>query len=545
MFLKQNIKLVPYVCGWYAWSHLIPPHTAAMNIVERHIKIMESFVTYPDIHYDAINSKGMIGGPFINYLPDKKNEIEELIRKTKEDCSELIQLQSDIKNFDLLLQSEGQGASLEELYSRLPELLRGMVELVYDMNNNPSMRFIEPLLYDRFYSEKSQFFTLSEVTDDNRPFCLSTPYIPMKGQLELKVPFSANVIDDLMKMKYVSGDPESMVEPLKINSNDLPTFYKMFTENPPKNNDREYYGQGIRVRYFGHACVLLQTSELSILIDPVLGYDYDGERTDRFAYTDLPETIDYVLVTHNHQDHFLFEGLIQLRHRIKNIIVPTTNKGSIADPSMKLVLEKLGFQNIILASEFDTVLQKNHVSIMGLPFLGEHGDLDIHSKLGYYIKIFETKFIFLADSNCLDSHLYDYIFNHIGKIDILFIGMECVGAPTSWLYGPLFSKPLSRSDDRSRRLSGSNSVKAMKIVSRSGCREVCVYAMGMEPWLSYIMAVDYKPESQPIVESDKLISSCRELGLKADRLYGKKQWLFPNGVYELNEDENRSLANVI
>ena len=49
----------------------------------------------------------------------------------------------------------------------------------------------------------------------------------------------------------------------------------------------------------------------------------------RYTYADLPETIDYVLITHNHQDHCMFETLLQLRHRIKNIIVPKNNGGGL------------------------------------------------------------------------------------------------------------------------------------------------------------------------------------------------------------------------
>ena len=263
----------------------------------------------------------------------------------------------------------------------------------------------------------------------------------------------------------------------------------------------------------------------------MLGYNYDGQQTDRFTYLDLPETLDYVLITHNHQDHFLFEVLLQLRHRIKNIIVPASNTGSILDPSMKLILQNLGFSNIIVTSEFDEICIGSGEKITMLPFLGEHGDLDIRSKLAYHVQLCDLKFIFLADSNNLDAQLYDYIFDYIGLVDMLFIGMECVGAPISWLYGPQFSKPLSRDNDRSRRLSGSNHNKAWEIVKRSGCKEICVYAMGMEPWLNYIMAVDYKPDSLPIIESEKLVGHCHEHNIKAERLFGKREWLFPNGNY--------------
>ena len=151
----------------------------------------------------------------------------------------------------------------------------------------------------------------------------------------------------------------------------------------------------------------------------------------------------------------------------------------------------------------------------------------------------------MADSNSLDNELYNYIFDYTGPVDMLFIGMECVGAPISWLYGPLFSKPLNREHDKSRRLSGSNCSKALEIVKRSGCKEVCVYAMGMEPWLGYIMAVDYKPDSLPIVESEKLIDFCRAQDLKAERLFGKKEWIFSNGKYQSKTLEQESIVTAL
>ncbi len=39
-YLKPTIKAEPLIWQWYAWPYLIPPITAACNIVERHLKIM-------------------------------------------------------------------------------------------------------------------------------------------------------------------------------------------------------------------------------------------------------------------------------------------------------------------------------------------------------------------------------------------------------------------------------------------------------------------------------------------------------------------------
>lgn len=39
----------------------------------------------------------------------------------------------------------------------------------------------------------------------------------------------------------------------------------------------------------------------------------------------------------------------------------------------------------------------------------------------------------------------------LGSVDIIFIGMECQGAPISWLYGPLFSHIFEHQHDRERK----------------------------------------------------------------------------------------------
>jgi hypothetical protein len=110
-------------------------------------------------------------------------------------------------------------------------------------------------------------------------------------------------------------------------------------------------------------------------------------------------------------------------------------------------------------------------------------------------------------------------------VDVLFLGMECDGAPLSWLYGPLLTQKLERAMDESRRLSGSNFDQAMHIINTFHCREAYVYAMGQEPWLNYIMSIKYTEQSRPIVESNRLIEACKERGIIAERLFGEKEIL--------------------
>ena len=66
---------------------------------------------------------------------------------------------------------------------------------------------------------------------------------------------------------------------------------------------------------------------------------------------------------------------------------------------------------------------------------------------------------------------------------------------------------------------------ALDIVNRLRPSQVYVYAMGQEPWLTFLTSIKYTPQSRPIVESDKLVDECRNRGLVAERLFGHKELL--------------------
>jgi L-ascorbate metabolism protein UlaG (beta-lactamase superfamily) len=521
LYLRPNVLAEPLVCQWYAWTHLIQPATAGCNIVNRHLSIMKSFVQAPQVHLTATRNPVMLGGPFISYGPERVPDIRALIERTLVDQASLITLAQAIKQLDDLLRAEAKGFSLEPLYSRVPEPLRGFVELVYDRDHNPSFRMIEPLLYDSpLYDTSLQRFALCRIEGDkDRPFVLSTPRLQEEGLLFIDRPFEDEGIDELFRMKREAKPYGYIKELLGVQERDETLFRTFFTEEAPAPY-LPYLGNSMRTRYFGHACILLEGRGVSILSDPVLSYEYHAE-LPRYTYSDLPDRIDYVVITHNHQDHVLFETLIQLRHKIGCIIVPRGG-GSLQDPSLKLILKRVGFKNVIEIDEMET-LDIEGGTITGVPFMGEHSDLDIRTKMAYLVRLEGGSSLLAADSCNIEPRVYEHVQRILGDVDVLFLGMECDGAPLSWLYGPLITRPLDRKVDHSRRLSGSNYERGIDIVKRFRCKEAYVYAMGMEPWLKYIMAKDYTPESDPIVASNRLIEECRSHGIIAERLYGEKE----------------------
>jgi L-ascorbate metabolism protein UlaG (beta-lactamase superfamily) len=370
---------------------------------------------------------------------------------------------------------------------------------------------------------------LSMISCDDRPFVLSTPRLGSDDALHLPLAFDDPAVDELFRLKSVPRSWDEIKDMLRISDSQDELLRSFLTPEPPPAY-LPYSGPGLRWRYFGHACILLESQGISMLFDPVLSYTYENG-VSRYTYLDLPDSIDYVLITHDHQDHILFETLLQIRHKVKNVVVPRNNGGRLQDPSLRLLFQNCGFKNVIEIDELQEIHDGN-VHITGLPFFGEHADLDIMTKLAWLVRIGSHSLLFAADSCNIEPQLYEHLHREIGNVDALFLGMECDGAPLSWLYGPLLTQKLDRAMDESRRLSGSNFDQGMHIVNTFHCREAYVYAMGQEPWLNYIMSIKYTEQSRPIVESDRLIEACRQRGIIAERLFGEKEILLePNPAY--------------
>jgi len=522
-YLRPNVMVEPLVDGWYAWAHLIPPATAARNLTERHLKIMESYIESPESHAAATKTPALLGGPFMDFKGERVEDVKRLRDRTLSGRIRLIQLSRALERLDAVLREEATGYSLESLYAQVPPELQGYVELVYDLNSHPSFRLIEPLLYKSpYYDPTVQTVVMSEISGDDRPFVLSTPRLEKGDSLELRVPFASEQLDDLFRMKHEPSSIDAIRGTLALSDADAARFSTFLTTESPRTYQK-YDGSAARWRYFGHACILLETANVSVLLDPVLSYTYESD-ISRYTYEDLPEVIDYVLITHNHQDHILFETLLQLRHRIRNIVVPRNGGGSLQDPSLRLILKQCGFKNVIELPEMEEVPFERG-SIMAIPFLGEHGDLNVQTKSAWRLAVDGHTLLFAADSCNIAPKMYEHIHREIGNIDVLFLGMECDGAPMSWIYGPLLTQHLERPKDHSRRLAGSNFERAKAMVDQFGCEQVYVYAMGQEPWLNYVMSIKYTEKSNPIIQSNKLIEYCQGRGIAAERLFGEKEIL--------------------
>src|SRR5438309_8177768 len=105
LYLKQNVQVEPLVDQWYAWSHLLPPATAARNITERHLKIMDSYISNPQVHANAVKNPKLLGGPFVDYGGKRVDEIKALRDRAKRDRANLLELSQALSDLDASLRA--------------------------------------------------------------------------------------------------------------------------------------------------------------------------------------------------------------------------------------------------------------------------------------------------------------------------------------------------------------------------------------------------------------------------------------------------------
>jgi L-ascorbate metabolism protein UlaG (beta-lactamase superfamily) len=279
-------------------------------------------------------------------------------------------------------------------------------------------------------------------------------------------------------------------------------------------------GSGVFINYLGHACVLIEWNGISILTDPCIGLKPVKGGVERFTYKDLPEKLDYVLITHNHHDHFCLESLLRLRHKIDCLVVPRSFGVLYGDLSLKLLAKKVGFKNVVELETLESI-KLSDGEIIAIPFMGEHADLS-HGKTAYVVRAGSTQTLFAADSDCLDVQMYQHIYRVLGPIQTVFLGMECVGAPLSWSCGAFLPCKPEHSINQSRRYKGCDSTRGLSILEAVGAQRIYIYAMGLEPWLEYLLGLAYTAEATQIKEAQKLLSAARERGFSDAQLLTNK-----------------------
>jgi len=509
--LADCTAIEPLVNRWAVWSDLISPVPYSLHMVHYQMKVLESYLSDPEMHVEVCGDPNFSGGPFVNVPIERAHEVEQMLQEMKTRQAGNVRLAHAVPEFCNYINEQAKGQSLELFYAQIPDELRGFVELLYDYYSNPVVRYVESLFYESSYYRKDlqSLRIFVQKTDNSRPPFLSTPRLPESTQIEWNLPFADRESDEFFKLESASQPLDRIRDILKLTPDQDHLLLPMLTKDPPAPRPK-WDGTQMRVRYFGHACVLVECNGISILTDPWIGVTPKAGGVERFSYQDLPEKIDFAIITHAHHDHFVPETLLRLRHKIECLVVPQTFNLLYADTSLRLMAKKLGFKHVVELGTLESVSFPDG-EIVAIPFFGEHADL-AHGKAGYVVRVGQQRILFAADSNCLDARMYEHVRNAVGKIDTVFLGMECVGAPLSWMYGTFLPKKVERSHDQSRRTKGCDSAAALNLLERVGSQRVFIYAMGQEPWLQYSMGLGLAADSPQIRESDRVLATARDKG---------------------------------
>ncbi|MEU9252698.1 MBL fold metallo-hydrolase [Streptomyces sp. NPDC048270] len=526
LYLRPSVVAQPLLHRWYAWPYLLAPHTGALNLRDRLLPIVDSYLKAPHLHDQVNSDPNRYGAPFLDPQGATLDEVREARESMVKEGQAKLRLADDIGELRELLREKALGGPMEPLYPLVPDSLRGRVELVYDTAHRPNFRFFEALMYSSpAYERHGQCVSLT-ATHSPQPFVYSSPVLPHPDRLDIHLPFDSPVWDELFAARLEPVDVPHLAQRLGVAEAELPAFTALFHEAPPAQHTPPAPGD-VRMRYLNHATVLIETGDTSVLLDPVIGYTDDGFE-QHYTLEDLPRHIDTVVISHFHSDHFSLETLLQLRTRIGTIVVPRASGGSLCDPSLKSMLQALGFPHVKELAELETHRVADGVEVTALPFVGEHADLDIRTKMVPLVQAGGRRLLFATDITPLEPALFNNIPGLTETpLDALFIGLECVGAPLNWLYGPMLEGKLSREHNNGRRLKGSNAAQADVLAQQLGARHVYAYAMGLEPWLKHLTGSEYDPEAEPVQQAGVLTRLSAERGITAELLRGRGERTWP------------------
>ncbi|WP_158884323.1 MBL fold metallo-hydrolase [Amycolatopsis anabasis] len=124
----------------------------------------------------------------------------------------------------------------------------------------------------------------------------------------------------------------------------------------------------MRIVHYGHACVLLETENARILIDPgTFSTGFENERD-----------LDAVLITHQHFDHIDAE-------KLPGLLKANPDARLITDPGSAETVEKLGLTSRTVRPGDSLDFGKTGIAVVGGQHATIHQDIPIVPNVGYLV----------------------------------------------------------------------------------------------------------------------------------------------------------------
>jgi hypothetical protein len=413
VFLRSDVRIEPLVDSFPAELLDVAPVQASLRLAGRWVPMLESYLRDPGPHG---------GMPAVRSTLPSTMEVGALLDSVKRDRADMLAFAAAVNDADHIL-GRRAGAPLAFLYDDLPPSLDGLVEISTDQAGRAQLRFVEPAAYDSpIYDVERQSIRLVRDGTARRPGVRSIPRPDTPDALDLAVPFAHPGLDALARARNTPTTVAQLCAALGLNGTEPGRLGRFLTSTPTAGTDR-HIGHGGRARYLGHACLMLQSPQATVLVDPSVG---SGRRRGGCGLEDLPDRVDFVLLTRAHRDHTVLETLLQLRSRIGTVVVPRSSRGNRWDPSIGLCLRALGFA-VLELDDFDE-LPIPGGRVMATPFLAEGSGSDIRAKSTYVIQLSGASVFVGGDAGCPRPAVYRQIRRRVGPIHMAFLGTHCGAA---------------------------------------------------------------------------------------------------------------------
>jgi hypothetical protein len=177
----------------------------------------------------------------------------------------------------------------------------------------------------------------------------------------------------------------------------------------------------LKITLIGHACLLIQSKETTILTDPVW-FDYLWEEINVLCPSieldkDKVPPLDVLYLSHRHQDHFDVRTLAYL---VKNerLLRPDTIVMAPKDDILLDVLKELEFKNVRVIADFESIEVKD-ITFTPTPSLNQSSTSeDYYPEHGIIVSDGEVTVWNQVDT-IVNPEIVDHIKQNFGQLDLV------------------------------------------------------------------------------------------------------------------------------